>query len=208
MEKGDYRKASLKRRDALTKEEIESKSRIIFEKLMAMEDYRNADNILIYASMRSEVITDDIILDALANGKKVFCPKVTEADRGLMEFVRIMTLEDLISGYFGIREPEIGEDSEIATILRNAPEDALDGPEASVEEYKGLVPQKTLVIVPGAAFDRENNRIGYGKGFYDRYLMDNPEYKTIALAFSCQITDEPLPVGDTDVKLKALLTED
>ena len=186
MDKNDIRKASLAKRDALTKEEIEEKSRVIFEKLVELEEYKDAENILVYASMRSEVLTDDIILDALANGKKVFCPKVTDKNAGIMEFVRIMTLEDLKEGFFGIREPEISEDSEVAGHLD---------------------PEKTLMIMPGAAFDRENNRIGYGGGFYDRYLNKNPGFITLALAFECQIAEEPIPSDEYDVRPGALLTE-
>ncbi len=193
MDKNDLRKASLAKRDALTKEEIEEKSRQIFEKLVELEQYRDAENILVYASMRSEVMTDDIILDALANGKNVFCPKVTDKSAGIMEFVRIMSLEDLKEGYFGIREPELEDDSETAQDM----DYGMDTLEAD----------KTLVIMPGAAFDCEKTRIGYGGGFYDRYLKDNPDYMTIALAFECQISQELIPADEFDVKPKALLTE-
>ncbi len=186
MDKSVIRKASLARRDAMTKEEIEEKSRRIFERLLELAIYKDAENILVYASMRSEVMTDDIILDALANGKRVFCPKVTDEKRGIMEFVRIMTLEELSEGYFGIREPDITDESEIFD--RNNSEG-------------------TLIIMPGAAFDRENNRIGYGGGFYDRFLKTNPSYQTVALAFECQITEELIPADEFDVKPKILLTE-
>ena len=164
---------------------------------MEREEYQAAENILVYASMRSEVMTDDIILDALANGKKVFCPKVTDKESGKMEFVRIMTLEDLKEGYFGIREPEINEESEIAR----------EGNLENGQDSSVVSADYALVIMPGAAFDRENNRIGYGGGFYDRYLKENPENKTIALAFECQITDEKIPADEFDMKPEVLLTE-
>ncbi|WP_034452393.1 5-formyltetrahydrofolate cyclo-ligase [Butyrivibrio sp. AE2032] len=194
MDKKHIRKASLAKRDALTREQIEEKSRQIFEKLMELNEYRDAENILVYASMRSEVLTDDIILDALANGKKVFCPKVTDKPNGIMEFVRIMSLEELKEGYFGISEPELTDDSEIAG-------------RAGFEEGTGCS-DKTLVIMPGAAFDRQCNRIGYGGGFYDRYLKRHPEFQTVALSFECQILDELIPVDEFDVKPTALLTEE
>ena len=186
MEKNEIRAQILARRDALSPEEIEEKSRLIFEKLVNMEEYRDAENILVYASMGSEVRTDDIILDALANGKKVFCPKVTDKKNGVMEFVRITALEDLSEGYFGIREPQITAESELAG-------DELTG---------------TLVIMPGVAFDKDGNRIGYGGGFYDRYLLKHGLNQTIALCFQAQITDEIIGIEDTDIKPAIILSED
>ena len=187
MDKSVIRKASLARRDALTKNEIEEKSRLIFERLVELQSYKDAENILVYVSMRSEVMTRDIILDALANAKKVFCPKVTDKANGIMDFVRISSLEDLKEGCFGISEPDIGEDSELFD-----PHDL----------------GKTLMIMPGAAFDRENNRIGYGGGFYDRFLRTDASYETIALAFECQIIDELIEADEFDVKPTVLLTEE
>ena len=105
MTKDELRKQALLKRDSLDKGRILNKSKKIFEKLIALLPYKEAENILIYVSMRSEVITDEIILDALLAGKKVFCPKVVDRKMGLMEFIKINSLEDLTEGYFGIREP-------------------------------------------------------------------------------------------------------
>ena len=197
MDKSDIRKASLAKRDALNNEEIEEKSRRIFEKLMELELYRGAENILVYASMRSEVITDDIILDALANGKKVFCPKVTDKNAGVMEFVRIMSPEDLKEGYFGIREPEIHQDSEIAVCS--------DTEHSEINKESGSC--KTLVIMPGVAFDKSRSRIGYGGGFYDRYLKRYGSLISVALSFDCQIYDEEIPASNEDIRPVLILTE-
>ena len=168
--KDDIRKELLKKRDILTSEEVEAKSRAIFEKLVNNEAYKNAENILIYVSFFTEVKTDEIILDALSLGKNVFCPKVTNRDLGFMKFVRIYDTSELSEGYFGIREPEISESSEIYTSSPN-----------------------TLVIIPGVAFDKKGNRIGYKGGFYDRFLADHNEAYTIAIAYSFQILDEIIP---------------
>ena len=176
--KDEIRKRVLALRDSLSEKEIEDKSRAVFEKLTETDEYKNAENILIYASFRSEVRTDEIILDALSLGKKVFCPKVTDKN-GLMKFVRILDTEELVSGFYGIREPEITEDSEI---------------------YESC--DSTLVIVPGAAFDKEGNRIGYKGGFYDRFLADNKQAFTIALAYDFQILDKIVPeIHDIPVKM-------
>ena len=184
MDKGKIRADVLEKRDGLSDKEIEQKSRLIFEKLINTKEYKNSENILVYASMGSEVRTDEIILDALANGKKVFCPKVTDKKAGTMVFIRISALEDLKEGYFYIREPKLDENAEIM------------GKSA-----------KTLVIMPGVAFDRNKNRIGYGGGFYDRYLSGHPDYATVALCFEEQIITDSIEPEVTDVIPDYLLTD-
>ena len=87
--KDEIRKVIRQKRDSLSKDDLVNKSRKIFEKLVASEIYKIADNILIYASMGSEVRTDEIIEDALKQGKKVFCPKCVDTKKGLMEFIKI-----------------------------------------------------------------------------------------------------------------------
>ena len=197
MTKDDIRKRSLEKRDSLTPEDLSEKSRAIFEKVTALQEYIHADSVLIYASMRSEVITDDIILDSLAAGKKVFCPKVMDRAAGRMEFVRIHAMEDLKPGYFGIPEPEITEDSEIAF---SAKEPTAEDPEPA--------PRSALVIVPGVAFDKNCNRIGYSGGFYDRYLSRSRDLTAIALSFDCQMVEEGLIVPqEHDVRPQLIITE-
>lgn len=186
MDKKEIRKKALGRRDCLTPAQIEDGSREIFERLRGIPVYRDAEKILVYASMRSEVCTDEIILDALGCGKEVFCPRVTDRSAGKMEFVRINYLEDLTEGFYGIREPEITDVSEIYEVKSGG---------------------RTLVIMPGVAFDRERNRIGYNGGFYDRYLAENAELLTLAIAFECQVFDELLPAEEHDIRPGLLVTE-
>ena len=177
--KDEIRREILAKRDLLSEQEIREKSRSIFEKLIQTDEYKDADNILVYASFKSEVRTDDIIFDALSLGKNVFCPKVTDSKAGLMKFVQIYDTTELEAGYYGIREPVIKENSEI---------------------YEPCA--KTLVIVPGAAFDNKGNRIGYKGGFYDRFLACNPQAFTIALAYDFQIMDEiDAEIHDIPVKM-------
>ncbi len=186
MDKKEIRFNALERRDSFTPDEIESKSRSIFEALRELPEYDEADRLLIYASMGSEVRTDDIILDALGCGKEVFCPKVTDKNLGEMEFVRINFIEDLSEGFYGIREPEIDENSEV---------------------YRWKEEDRTLVIMPGVAFDSDRNRVGYSGGYYDRYLSDKSELFTVALAFDCQFYDEPIPAEHHDIRPALLITE-
>ncbi len=187
MEKSEIRKEIIKKRDSISEEEQITKSRLIFEKLVQMDEYKEATDILVYASLGSEVRTDDIILDCLAVGKKVYCPKVTNRKNGEMVFVKISSIDDLKEGFAGIREPEISDDSDI---FKN-------------ERHNTQV----LVLVPGVAFDHEHNRIGYNGGFYDRFLEKNNEAKTIALAYDLQVVEYEIPCEGHDIKPQVILTE-
>ena len=204
MTKDDIRQQILAKRDSYTAKEIEEKSRKIFELLSDTKEYKAATEVLIYASTRSEVVTDDIILDCLSEGKRVFCPKVTDRKSSTMKFVRIYSLEDLKEGYFGIREPQIGPDSEIygeTNKMANESDVAAgdDGGEAD-DSF-------SVIIMPGVAFDRENNRIGYGGGFYDRFLSLHPKIRTIAICFECQMFDGILPREVMDVRPDLIISE-
>lgn len=187
MDKSELRKFIIKKRDTLSSEEILQNSRYIFEKLVCLPEYEKAKNILVYASFKSEVRTDEIILDCLAQGKNVFCPKVTDRANSKMEFVRIYEIEDLEIGYYGIREPSLNEDS-------------------LIYRCDSFNDSESLVIVPGVAFDEEGNRIGYNGGFYDRFLSEHPDINTVALAFSVQIIDE-VPAQLHDMRVNRVLSE-
>ena len=186
MTKDDLRKQALLKRDSLLKDKITGYSREIFDKLTALLPYKEAENILIYASMRSEVITDEIILDALASGKRVFCPKVVDKTNGLMTFVRIRALEELKEGYFGIREPVV--------------------PSGYAEPDFDI--DKSLIVMPLVCFDDDRNRIGYSGGFYDRYLAMHKGMKSVAIAFECQKTDGRIPADDFDMAPDMIVTEE
>lgn len=186
MTKDELRKQALIKRDSLEKGVISSRSQKVFEKLTALLTYKKAENILIYASMRSEVITDEIILDALSAGKKVFCPKVLDRDKGLMRFIEIDALKELKEGYFGIREPF--------------------APSEYVEPR--FDPEKSLIVMPLVCFDKDRNRIGYSGGFYDRYLSVQKDIRTVAIAFECQKTDCRIPATDHDIAPDMIVTEE
>ncbi len=185
MTKEELRRCFITRRDGLSAGQIEKFSTVIADKLYALDEYRTCRNLLIYASMRSEVMTDGIILDALKAGKNVFCPKVTDRAGGEMKFVRISDISDLHTGYFGIREPSVPDDYE----------------EPLFDE------KDSLVIMPGVAFDRCRNRIGYSGGFYDRFLECHSGLKTVAICFECQISDEEIPGEAHDIRPMKLVTE-
>lgn len=179
-EKDRIRKEVLGKRNQITSEKLLEKSSLISEMLFELNDYYVSENLLIYASMKSEAITDGIIDRALKDGKKVFCPKCMNRQEGIMEFIQIKSILDLKEGYMGIREPQILDDSII-----------FDGPI-----------EKTLVVVPGVAFDKRGNRIGYKGGYYDRFLSKFSGIRSVALAFSEQLVDYiPSDVHDIPVDI-------
>lgn len=175
--KSELRKQILNIRSSLSLEEQIEKSKVIKDKLLQSEQFKRNDNILIYVDYNDEVLTKEIIEECFKSGKNVACPKVL-AD-GIMEFFTVNCFDDLTEGYKGILEPK---------------------------EKELCKPDRALVIMPGVAFDNKGYRIGYGKGFYDRYLKCHPEYETIALAYKCQIID-CVPADEHDRKVDMIITE-
>lgn len=186
-EKKRFRTAALAARDSLTKEQRKHYSDRIIRNLISLPCYREADALLTYISFRSEVDTFPLLEQAFADGKAVFAPKVLGKE---MAFYRIFSKDDLVAGYQGIPEPTGGQLFEIRK------DDRLS--------------QHVLICLPGAAFDRLCHRIGYGGGFYDRYLGDTAcpqmEYVTAALSFNCQIFEE-IPWETHDIRPEQIITE-
>lgn len=178
--KEEIRKYALKIRAGIEKEERGAAEKAIAERLMKESFYRNARCIYCYASFRDEVETSGIIEEALKQGKKVALPRVS--GRRKMAFYFIKSMADLSPGTWNIPEP---------------------GPWCA----KAPLPdEKTLVILPGAAFDRSGARIGYGGGFYDAYLEGNNKCRKAALAFGLQCMDM-IPADEHDVRADIIITE-
>ena len=180
--KKQIRRAVLEKRNQMTESERAQKSRIICGRLFAMEEFTAAQDILLYASYGSEVETDSVFVHAVSLGKHVYYPRVEGEN---MRFLRIHALSELAEGYKGIREPD----------LQNEDMFCGDGTDA-------------LLIMPGVAFDEERNRIGYGKGFYDRFLQGGFAGYKIALCFSLQILSQGrIPAEKTDIRPDRVLSE-
>lgn len=186
MEKREIRKQILKKRDLLSLEYRKEANEKIFQKLVSLKEYKEAGLIMPYINYKSEVDTKKLIMQALTERKRVAVPKVLNRS-GEMEFYEITSLQEVISGYKGIEEPDIIGKSPL-DIKRE--------------------PGKVLLIMPGAAFDSLCNRIGYGGGFYDRYLekysCDN--LNTLALCYEIQIV-EKIESEIFDQKPAMVLTE-
>lgn len=191
--KKELRKQILQLRDALTDEERHEKSKAITNRILNHPKFQSADCILLFASYKSEVDTTAIMEHALALGKPLYFPRVESKE---MEFYRIFSPEDLYEGYKGIREPKPQEELRFC-------------PSAS---------EKVLILMPGAVFDLEGNRIGYGGGFYDRFLerlkkcMRSTEEAgicNVALAFECQIVENGMIEAELhDIRVDYIVTED
>ncbi|MCI8922762.1 MAG: 5-formyltetrahydrofolate cyclo-ligase [Lachnospiraceae bacterium] len=188
-EKGYIRKQGIRSRylglrNNLSAGERKQKSQEIWEHVKGDPKYQAARAVLVYMDYRSEVMTTGLVEELLADtSKKVFAPKVEGMH---IRFYEIKSLDELKKGYQGIREPEENPEK------RFTPDMA-----ARLE---------AVVLVPGAAFDRQRGRIGYGKGFYDRFFSDYGEVYGIALSFSCQIAKE-IPMEPHDRRPDIIVTE-
>ena len=152
------------------------KSSVIIDKIKSLEIYKNSKVVALYNSLEEEVNTYALIKYSLKD-KIVLLPKI---ENDSMNFYRITDKERLIKNKFGILEP-IGLKERLYNKLN------ID-----------------LYIVPGVIFDKEKNRIGFGKGYYDRYLSSS--FNTIGICFQEQIIDL-LPTDKFDVKMKLVITD-
>ena len=165
--------------------QIDSLSDIITDKLIQSKEYEESENILIYVSYNQEVKTDKIINKSIENGKKVYVPKVfhkfmDDKDVKYMEFVRITSLDELVPGFKGIPEPVSDEYTEL---------------------------NSGLIVMPGIAFDNSRNRIGYGGGFYDRYLMKHmSDFFKVAVCFDYQVVED-IPSEEFDIRPDIIITD-
>ena len=178
-EKNKLRRDLLEKRRTLPQSLQEEKSGLILKTLLSEEAFAEASSVALYSSINGEVDTRGIFRKCVELEKKVFFPKTRGSD---LVFLRTRNLEELAPGTFFIPEPPA--DAECAR------SDELD-----------------LVLVPGVAFDLSGNRIGYGKGFYDRFLKDIPRHIRFGLAYRFQVL-ESVPSHETDVKTGRIITED
>jgi len=175
------RSVVLARRDTLSAEARTSASAVLADKVLGSSGYRSARSVLVYLSFGSEVDTHVIFDAVLRDGKAAVLPRVDALERRLC-LHRVTGMDDLAAGVWGIREPRPHL------------------PVANIAEVD-------FVLVPGVAFDRIGNRLGYGAGYYDRLLAGAPEkLLRVAAAFDCQRVDD-LPVGPCDQCVNILYTE-
>lgn len=165
MDKSALRKYIREQKRAMTPEQIQEKSRRLAELFLDSEAYRQAKTVYGYLPYNQEVRTVPMLEQALRDGKQVAVPKVYGDE---MKFIYLTDLSAVEKGYSGIPEP------------------VADGPEAD--------DPTALVLMPGLAFDPQGHRIGYGGGFYDKFLSAEPTHPTLALCYDFQV----LPVLETE----------
>lgn len=179
--KKEIRKELLRKRNTLTEEDCKKYSKLIENQLLSLESYIKANVLLVYASYQKEVSTYGIIEHALQTGKRVFCPKVLHP--GIMEFYEIFSLDDITFGYKNIPEPPLTN-----PIFQNTL-------------------TKPFMLMPLVGFDANKNRLGYGGGFYDRYLQRFSAMERMGLAFECQKFEPLIPTEETDIRPHYIITE-
>ena len=170
-------------RDEMTQKERQEASYRLTNRILNHSMYEESDCLIGFVSFGSEADTKAILQDALNRGKIVYVPRIeldNAAGKKEMFFYEIKNLGDLRPGFRGIPEPS-GDSSKFI--------------------YGENDVKRTLMLMPGVAFDHNGNRLGYGGGFYDRFLTDKEalRIRTIAVGFSCQLLDE-LPVDSNDLK--------
>ena len=175
MDKKELRRGIRERKRAMTEEEIVTRSAALGKAFAASELYRSAKTIYGYLPYNQEVRPVPLLEQALRDGKKVAVPKVIGDE---MVFIYLDDLSQVEKGYAGIPEPIANE------------------PVAQDET--------ALVLMPGLAFDREGHRIGYGGGFYDKFLQREPKHPTLALCYEFQMLPH-LETEDHDIPVDCVL---
>lgn len=171
------------RRTLPARSRIESDARIR-RSLMGFKLFAEAPLVLSYVSVKAEVGTRDLIEGLLADGVRVAVPRCVEREgQKSLDFCEIASLDELVPGSHDLLEP------------------AADAPALSLEDIAGSV-----CLVPGLVFDGDGHRVGYGGGYYDRFLAFYPGDK-IGLARTTQISSNPLPIDGFDVPVDFIATE-
>jgi len=181
LDKAQIRQEILRKRDNIPPVVRSAKNKMILERMLSLEEFKNAGIIFFFASFRTEVDTTEMIKSAHSSGKRVLLPKV-DKDRHELLLYEIRDFSELAPGYMGIPEP------------------SFQGRQMSINDAD-------IVIIPGAGFDASGNRIGYGGGYYDRLLSglqkDSP---VIAPAYEEQVVDS-IPSEPHDIRVQMIVTD-
>ena len=172
----------IEKRKSLTKGEIKEKSNIIKENLFSLDEFKGAKNIMMYVSFNSEVDTQDLIKGLLDKEKNVIVPFV-QKNNPILQLSELKSFNELEPKTLGILEPK----------------------DNFIREFN--IKKVNLVIIPGIVFDQNGHRIGYGYGYYDRFLKKlNKDVKKIGFAFEFQLVDK-IPEEQHDVPVDIIITE-
>jgi len=182
VDKGSLRERVLRLRAQLPDERHRQWSDAISRRVLALSGYGRSDTVMAYAAFRHEVDPSCIVEAAWAAGKRVVLPCSNPGEKSL-ELFAVESWEQLAPGTYGIREPAPGRCQRVGA-------DEVD-----------------LVCVPGVAFTREGGRLGYGGGYYDRFLsLLRADAVSVGLAFELQLVPD-LPPGEHDLRVRLVVTE-
>lgn len=176
MDKKELRKQIRNRKRQFTNNELEELSLPIMNRLLSMPEIANAGTILMYYSLPDEVYTHDAVEMLASQGKTVLLPKVIDSEN--MEIRVYRNKEDLAEGSYGIMEPK----GQLFT------------------DYGKI----TTAVIPGMSFDSSYNRLGRGKGYYDRFLKKIPLAYKIGVCFDFQ-KEKDIPHEENDVKMDTVI---
>lgn len=180
LNKKQIRKEIIKLRDEFDINEKKIADEIILKKLLLREEYIKCKNIFIYIGFGSEIDTRKYIKRFWQDNKTVVVPR-TNIEKKEMDVVRIDSFDNLVKDNYGILEPDQSKES--------FNKDKID-----------------LIIMPGVAFDKDGGRVGYGGGYYDKFLKTiDKNIKKIALCYTFQIIQK-VPLDFYDVKVNDLIT--
>lgn len=175
MDKKELRSTIRARKRAMTEEEIVSRSEALGRLFAETQAYKNAKTIYGYMPYNQEVRTVPMLEQALKDGKRVAVPKCYGDE---MKFIYLDDLSQVAKGYANIPEPIADEP---------------------------IADDKTaLVLMPGMAFDPQGHRIGYGGGFYDKFLAAEPDHPTLALCYEFQMLPK-LETEEHDIPVDIVL---
>lgn len=193
VEKETIRREALAVRNALEPKWRAEMSELIMDKVIKTELYEKADIILSYSAIRSEVETMALNQKVLQDGKKLYLPKTYPSEKKMC-FYPVENLDELEFGYQGILEPP--EKEPLEKLLENVSEKDETFSKADI-----------LMLMPGAAFDEKGYRMGYGGGYYDRYLNQYGNWiNSVLIAFDEQKMTE-LPIDEYDRKPDYIVTQ-
>lgn len=176
MEKKEIRKQYKILRNKMSEMEVKEKSDRICQNIISSNLFQQAERILAYAPLGNEVDIRPVIEEGWRQEKRIAFPKVFG---DTMRYFEVSSFSQLKEGTFHVMEPV----------------------ETNPVDWKNA-----LVLVPGVAFDRQGNRMGYGKGYYDRFFEENQVVLKAGVAYELQVADQ-LPTEENDLPVEYLVTE-
>lgn len=198
MDKKEVRKIITEKKKLMSSSEIDERSAELAGKFCALDEYKNSECIYVYIPYNQEVRTEYLIEQAFKDKKRVAVPLMLASGKELdknnrpkadyMEFIYITDLTELKPNSMGISEPD---------------QDIIVSEPGRIADEKDV-----LILMPGLAFDNYGGRIGYGGGFYDKYISSHKDthFTRIALCFDFQLLEEKLPMEEHDEKIDKVIT--